>query len=262
MSQLDVAILQALRAANGASIRESFLATEAKVNRTEIAARLDELRAAGYQIERANDSCRLVGTPDRLTADDLRGALGHCLIGNRIIVVEETRSTNDFILQLIKPELAEGCVVFAERQTAGRGQRANRWESAAHKGLWFSIFLRPKISLGESPRLTTWAAENVAGTVEKELDLRPTIKAPNDVYIGDGKIAGVLVEMRAEADFGHVAIAGIGINVNHTQEDFSAQLQGRAGSLAMAAGRRVNRYDLAIALLRNLNRSYAKTFPS
>jgi len=262
MSQLDVAILQALRAANGASIRESFLATAVKVNLTEIAARLDELRAAGYQIERANDSCRLVGTPDRLTADDLRGALGHCLIGNRIIVVEETRSTNDFILQLIKPELAEGFVVFAERQTAGRGQRANRWESAAHKGLWFSIFLRPKISLAESARLTAWAAENVADTVAKELALRPTIKAPNDVYIGDGKIAGVLVEMRAEAGFGHVAIAGIGINVNHTREDFSEQLQGRAGSLAMAAGRRVNRYDLAVALLRNLNRTYTETFPS
>jgi BirA family transcriptional regulator, biotin operon repressor / biotin---[acetyl-CoA-carboxylase] ligase len=262
MSQLDVVILRALRAANGASIRESFLATEAKVNRTEISARLDELRGAGYQIEKANDSCRLVGTPDRLTADDLRGALGHCLIGNRIIVVEETRSTNDFILQLIKPELAEGFVVFAERQTAGRGQRANRWESAAHKGLWLSIFLRPRISLAESPRLTTWAAENVAGTVEKELALRPTIKVPNDVYIDDGKIAGVLIEMRAEADFGHVAIAGIGINVNHTREDFSEQLQGRAGSLAMAAGRRVNRYDLAVALLRNLNRSYIETFRS
>jgi BirA family biotin operon repressor/biotin-[acetyl-CoA-carboxylase] ligase len=177
-------------------------------------------------------------------------------------VVEETRSTNDFILQLIKPELAEGLVVFAERQTAGRGQRGNGWESAAHKGLWFSIFLRPKISLAESPRLTAWAAETVAGTVEKELALRPTIKAPNDVYIGDGKIAGVLVEMRAEADFGHVAIAGIGINVNHTREDFSAQLQGRAGSLVMAAGRRVNRYDLAVALLRNLNRSYIETFRS
>ncbi len=262
MSQLDVAILQALRAANGASIRESFLATAVKVNLTEIAARLDELRAAGYQIERANDSCRLVGTPDRLTADDLRGALGHCLIGDRIIVVEETRSTNDFILQLIKPELAEGLVVFAERQTAGRGQRANRWESAAHKGLWFSIFLRPKIFLAKSARLTAWAAENVADTVAKELALRPTIKVPNDVYIGDGKIAGVLVEMRAEAGFGHVAIAGIGINVNHTREDFSEQLQGRAGSLAMAAGRRVNRYDLAVALLRNLNRTYTETFAS
>jgi BirA family biotin operon repressor/biotin-[acetyl-CoA-carboxylase] ligase len=262
MSQLDVAILQALRAANGASIRESFLATAVKVDLTEIAARLDELRAAGYQIERVNDSCRLVGAPDRLTADDVRGALGHCLIGNRIIVVEETRSTNDFILQLIKPELAEGLVVFAERQTAGRGQRAKRWESAAHKGLWFSIFLRPKISLAKSARLTVWAAKNVADTVAKELALHPTIKVPNDVYIGDGKIAGVLVEMRAEAGFGHVAIAGIGINVNHTREDFSEQLQGRAGSLAMAAGRRVNRCDLAVALLRNLNRTYTETFAS
>ena len=68
--------------------------------------------------------------------------------------------------------------------------------------------------------------------------------------------------MRAQEKGPHLAIVGIGINVNHTREDFSEQLQGHAGSLARAAGRRVNRYDLAVALLRNLNHTYAETFAS
>ncbi len=81
--------------------------------------------------------------PDRLIAADLRASLGENVIGRRIIVLESTASTNDFLRQMLTPELPEGFVVFAEEQTAGRGQRGNRWASASHLGLWFSLLLRP-----------------------------------------------------------------------------------------------------------------------
>ena len=199
---------------------------------------------------------------DRLVADELRDALGVCTIGREIVVLEETASTNDSVLQRATFDTPEGLVVFAERQTAGRGQRGNTWESAAHKGLWFSILLRPKIDIGDSGRLTAWAAEAIAQTIAKEFALSATIKPPNDIYIAGKKIAGVLVEMRAQQNAPHVAISGIGINMNHRLEDFSKELRSRAISLAMVLDRQVDRQQFAIALLRNLDRTYVETFGS
>jgi BirA family biotin operon repressor/biotin-[acetyl-CoA-carboxylase] ligase len=198
---------------------------------------------------------------DRLVADELRADLGGAVIGHRIIVLEQTGSTNDAILQVANANSKEGLVVFAEHQTAGRGQRGNRWESATGKGLWFSILLRPGIDLASSPRLTTWAAEAISGAIKNEFSLAPAIKAPNDVQIDGCKIAGVLVEMRAQEKTAHLAIAGIGVNVNQSREDFPKELKSRAISLAMALGRSVDRQNFAIALLRELDRTYRAQFP-
>jgi BirA family transcriptional regulator, biotin operon repressor / biotin---[acetyl-CoA-carboxylase] ligase len=197
---------------------------------------------------------------DRLVANELQAQLRNVVIGRQIIVLEQTGSTNDTILQIANATSREGLVVFAEHQTAGRGQRGNRWESPAGKGLWFSILLRPKIDLASSPRLTAWAAEAISSVIQDEFSLRPTIKLPNDVQIDGRKVAGVLVEMRAQEKATHLAVAGIGVNVNQSREDFPRELQRRAISLAMALGRRVDRQNLAIALLRNLDRTYRVRF--
>ena len=197
---------------------------------------------------------------DRLVADEVRAALGSVLIGREIIVLDQTGSTNDAILQIATPDSKEGLVLFAEHQTAGRGQRGNRWESAAGKGLWFSILLRPGIEINRSPLLTAWAAETISGAIENELSLKTTIKLPNDIQIDRRKVAGVLVEMRAHEKARHSAIVGIGINVNQTLEDFPKDLQSRAISLAIALGRQVDRQTFAIALLRSLDRSYRERF--
>ena len=196
----------------------------------------------------------------RLDSEVIRRALGDCTIGREIIVLEETTSTNDAVLQRTTPTTPEGFVVFAEHQTAGRGQRTNRWESAAHKGLWFSILLRPKIDISQSPRLTAWVLDAIAKMLNDKLFVAATIKAPNDIQIEGRKVAGVLVEMRAQSSAPHLAIVGIGINVNQAPEDFSEELRSRAISLSMALGRKVDRHEFAIALLRDLDRAYSQTF--
>jgi len=195
-----------------------------------------------------------------LVADELQADLDTALIGREIVVFEQTDSTNDAILQLANTNSKEGLVVFAEHQTAGRGQRGNRWESTAGKGLWFSILLRPEIDLASSSQLTTWAAETISDAIQREFSLTPAIKLPNDVQIDGRKVAGVLVEMRARKKAAHLAIAGIGVNVNQSREDFPTDLQDKAISLAMALGKQVNRQKFAIALLRNLDRTYRARF--
>src|SRR5436309_8624095 len=205
---------------------------------------------------------------DQLIADQLKSELPDVVIGREIIVLQQTSSTSDAILQVISQEAAvsspasvtEGLVVFAEHQTAGRGQRGNRWESAAGKGLWFSILLQPAIQVNDSGRLTIWAMESICDVIRTELSLEPTIKLPNDVQIHERKVAGVLVEMRAQEKAPHLAIVGIGINVNQSVEDFPPELQNRAISLAMALHRPVDRRQLAVAVLRYLDRTYRERF--
>src|SRR4029077_7151948 len=151
---------------------------------------------------------------DRLSADQLQAHLRSAIIGRQVIVLDQTGSTNDAILDFAITNSQEGLVLFAEHQTAGRGQRGNRWESAAGKGLWFSILLRPQIPINESGRVTIWTIETIAEVIRSMFSLKPTIKFPNDVQLYGRKVAGVLVEMRAQKEAPYLAIVGIGINVN------------------------------------------------
>src|SRR5947207_3789283 len=197
---------------------------------------------------------------DRLIADELQAHSARATIGRQIIVLEQTSSTNDAILQVATANSKEGLVLFAEHQTAGRGQRGNRWESAAGKGLWFSILLRPKIQINDSGRLTIWAIEAISDVIRTEFSLEPTIKLPNDVQLYGCKVAGVLVEMRAQEKAPHLAVVGVGINVNQSVEDFPPELQNWGISLAMAMHRSINRQQFATAVLRHLDRTYCEQF--
>ena len=197
---------------------------------------------------------------DRLIADELQAHSPRATIGRQIIVLEQTSSTNDAILQVATANSNEGLVLFAEHQTAGRGQRGNRWESAAGKGLWFSILLRPKIQINDSGQLTIWAIETISDVIRTQFSLEPAIKLPNDIQLYGCKVAGVLVEMRAQEKAPHLAVVGIGVNVNQSMEDFPPELQNRAISLGMALHRPVDRRQFAVAVLRYLDRTYRERF--
>ena len=197
---------------------------------------------------------------DRLSAATLRAGLADCTIGRDIIVLDETTSTNDVVLQMANEGAPEGLVVFAEHQTAGRGQRGNVWESSAGKGLLCSILLRPSFAAQDSARLVDWAVKGIAWTIESVSLRKVTIKPPNDIYIDGRKIAGVLVEMRAQPGAPHLAVVGIGVNVNQTPDHFSKGLRDRATSLAIVLGGPVDRNAPAITLLKHLDRLYREGF--
>ena len=197
---------------------------------------------------------------DRLSAAKLRAGLGHRMIGTEIIVLDETTSTNDVVLQMANGGACEGLIIFAEYQTAGRGQRGNVLESPAGKGLLCSILLRRNVAVQESARLVDWAVKGIAWTVESACLRKATIKPPNDIYIDGRKVAGVLLEMRAQPSAPHLAVVGIGVNVNQTPSDFREELRDRATSLAIVLGGPVDRNTLAIALLRNLDQLYRADF--
>jgi BirA family biotin operon repressor/biotin-[acetyl-CoA-carboxylase] ligase len=191
-----------------------------------------------------------------LIAAELRAGLERARIGNEIVVVEEAGSTNDLAWAALERGTPDGFVVFAERQTAGRGQYGRHWESAPYQGLWLSMLLRPALTLQESPQLTSLLAGVVAETITEQTGCAATIKPPNDIYLAGRKVAGILVEGRTENAGGYVAVAGIGINVNQTLDDFPEELRATATSLAIATGKRIDRSKLAVALLLKLDAEF------
>jgi len=255
----DAKILSALRA-NPNGVSGAQLAEQLAISRAAIWARIEELRQAGYGIEAGpHFGYRLVSSPDALHADDLLARLGQTkIIGRDIRVFEETSSTNDVIEKLARDGVKEGVVVFAESQTKGRGRLGRKWISPAHKGLWFSILLRPNLQPQETTQLTVASATALRRAIIAETNLQPEIKWPNDLLIGGKKVVGILTELSAEVDRVKHITLGIGVDVNVDATELPPEVRKLATSLKIEAGEKINRAELATAILRELDFDYAR----
>jgi BirA family biotin operon repressor/biotin-[acetyl-CoA-carboxylase] ligase len=255
----DAKILSALRE-NTDGVSGAQLAEQLKISRAAIWSRIEELRQVGFDISASpHFGYKIIGEPDALIADDLLARLGKTkIIGRDIRVFEQTTSTNDVIEKLARDGVKEGVVVFAESQTKGRGRLGRKWISPAHKGLWFSILLRPDLRPQEATQLTVASATALRRAIESETGLKPEIKWPNDILIGGKKAAGILTELNAELDKVRYVILGIGMDVNLDAGEFPADLKKTATSLKIETGETVSRAELAVAILRELDFDYAR----
>jgi BirA family biotin operon repressor/biotin-[acetyl-CoA-carboxylase] ligase len=251
------AILEAFYQAAGQFVRGEDLGRQLKLSATAVTAEIAELEKLGYTIEsHPHLGYRLLSTPDRLTADDIKAQLKSRLVGSEILVFEETASTNDVVEHLAKSGAREGLVVFAESQTRGRGRRGRAWTSPRGKGLWFSVLLRPELPPTAAGRITVAASVAVARAIRQSCGVDARIKWPNDVVVNGRKLAGILTELRAEADEILLAILGIGIDVNCQQEDLSGELESIATSLELQTGSAHDRVALAAQVLADLDVCY------
>ena len=257
---LDARLLRLLRAAE-VHTSACELATELGTPAPAVEAALVRLGDAGFDIEgRPGLGWRLLGSPDRLVADDLHARLRECDIAREILVFEETSSTNDVAARLGRDGHAGGVAIFAERQTAGRGRFGRQWDSQVGAGLWFSLLLRPTWPVAHWVRLTTWAGVAVARAVEQAIGRAAKIKWPNDVLIDGRKIAGILTECSTDSSGKMFAVVGIGVNVN--QDEFPPEIVDRAASLRQLARRKIDRAGLAAALLRELDSRLSEVEPA
>ncbi len=158
-----------------------------------------------------------------------------------VSVLERTDSTNRVVADLARAGAPEGVVVAAEHQSAGRGRLGRRWDAPPGSALLVSVLLRPDLPAERLHLVTSAVALAAAGACRQEAGFGPAIKWPNDLLVGDRKLAGVLAEVVGEA-----VVVGIGLNV-------SAAPPG-AASAEEAAGRPVDRSDLLAALLCDLDR--------
>jgi BirA family transcriptional regulator, biotin operon repressor / biotin---[acetyl-CoA-carboxylase] ligase len=154
------------------------------------------------------------------------------IFAGRVLWYPELGSTNDVAGVLAERDAAEGLVVIADRQTAGRGRLGRRWASPAGAGIYASVVLRP--SSRAATLLTIAAGVAVAEGIRSATGLVVLVKWPNDVQAGERKLAGILAEGAA----GHVVL-GIGINVQPA--GYPPDVAARATSIEAELGRAVDR---------------------
>jgi BirA family biotin operon repressor/biotin-[acetyl-CoA-carboxylase] ligase len=203
------------------------LADELGISRAAIWKHVEALREAGFEIDSNDSGYELQSVPE---FGGLAVSLG---LGApyEIEFHEQIGSTNEQARELAD-DGRENVVVLADEQTGGRGRLDRTWSSPPG-GVWLSILLRPDVPPTQAP-LFTLAAAVATTRVVRNLGVDASIKWPNDVLVGDSKLAGILTEMEGEADRVSWLIVGIGINANVDAEDLTAD--GPVTSLREEAG--------------------------
>ncbi len=255
----DAALLGALFGSRGQRIPRQELAQIAGLSPDMLESHFAPYLEAGYPIQfHPQGGVSLLDPPDIWCAEEI---LGRCPPSGdpRDVrwpppLLQETASTNDVARDQGRRGSAAGFVVAATRQTRGRGRLGRAWESATGCGLYVSILLRPGLTLAEAGRLTLLGSVAAASAVETLTGLRPRIKWPNDLFIGDRKLGGILIETEPSGTRVGFAVIGIGLNVNHAAEDFSPAVRDLATSLRLATGTPLRRADLLVALLHAFTR--------
>ncbi len=137
----------------------------------------------------------------------------------KLITLSETESTNKYAMELIAQNLAEsGMGIYALHQTAGKGQRGKKWESAAGQNITLSLIYKPHgLNIEQQPIFNLLVATIVFEFINIFAQEELTIKWPNDIFWRDNKAAGILTENRLSGSEWKWSVIGIGINVNQTQ---------------------------------------------
>ena len=173
-------------------------------------------------------------------------------IGRRVLVYDEVDSTNSVAAQLADDAANDGLVVLAARQTAGRGQHGRSWQCQPGDGVLLSVLLYPPPTLRKPAVLTAWAAVSVCKTVRRLTGQQARIKWPNDVLVRGRKVCGILIEQ------GRGAVAGVGLNIRQTPEQFAAAGLPNAASLASFTDSDLDARTAAEMLIRRMDEEYAR----
>lgn len=250
--------IQLLEEADG-PISGEAVAQQLGMTRSAVWKQIRELREQGYEIlSSQKDGYTLVHSSSRLLPYQIKKHLKTRAIGQNIHYLPTTPSTNDVARWLAAggdPAELHGTVVIAEEQTGGVGRLGRAWVSP-EGGIWITIILKPGIPIDHVFMITMVGAVAVARAIRREIGLGAMIKWPNDVLIGDKKVAGLLLELAAEADTIHYCLLGIGIDANFDPSVLSPDLQRGVTTLRAELDHEVDRAKLLARLLRDFERHY------
>lgn len=232
------------------------LAKKAGVSRSAVWKQIKTLRRHGYTIEsRHGLGYRLAGRTDLPVPWELARVLHTSFVGKQLVFRETADSTQNLAISLAGKPGSHGAVVIAEQQKSGRGRQKRKWLSPKG-GVWLSVVLKPTIPTARITLLPFVAALAACDAI-KATGLDARLKWPNDVMISGKKVAGILLDISAEADQVNYAVIGIGINANIDSAAVSARLDGiKVTSISDELGRSISRLDLTKSLLENLERYY------
>ena len=251
------AILELLKKHQEIFISGEEISKRFGISRTAVWKHINRLKEEGYDIESVTKlGYKLKEIPDTLLPEEIKSRLKTKVIGQEIHYFPEIVSTNSYCKTLGDKGVSEGAAVIAESQQNGRRRFGRTWISPPQKGLYFSLLLRPKISPQEASRLIFLTAVTVACVLDTHFNLKAGIKWPNDLILNGKKFAGILLEMKAEAEQVDYLVLGVGINVNNKPEEFPGDLAKTATSLFIEKGLTLSRVELLTTILNTLEKAY------
>jgi BirA family biotin operon repressor/biotin-[acetyl-CoA-carboxylase] ligase len=232
------------------------LAKQLGISRTAVWKGIRFLKIKGFDIEARQGVGYLIRSfPDRLLPELVKQNLQTRIVGSNVIYFDITDSTNLQAKTMAASGEKEGTVVLAEEQTHGRGRLNRSWISLRGKNLLFSVIFRPPWPPAQVFRLTMMASVSLVDAISALTPLHPLIKWPNDVYIGNKKLAGILTEFSGTADVLEYAVVGVGLNVNFDPGAAQETVQ-TATSLCAELGEPFQRLMLLQEILRRMDHHY------
>jgi len=230
-SRIKRALLKALREKEVVSGDE--IALKLGISRVAVWKHVKELNELGYEIESTPKGYKLLKNAEKPYPWELDFRAYY------FVNVDSTMN----IAKELGEKGEEWIFIIAERQDKGRGRVGRRWESQKG-GLYFSLLLKPKIRLGEVPKLLEPVSRAIVKTLLK-YGLNPKTAPNGDIFIGENKIAGILVEAFGELDLVNFVVIGVGINANN-------EVPEGATSLKKELGREISLLDLTKRIFSNL----------
>ncbi len=247
-------ILEELYINKGKHISGEVLRTKLGVSRTAIWKHINALKEEGYNIETIpRKGYMLLEMKDKLLPKEIEVLISNNIIGQQIIYFDSIDSTNSYAKKEAN-KLKDGTVILSEEQLLGRGRRGRSWSSPKGTGIWMSLVLKPNIPPTEGVKMTQIAAAAVCKAIRELTGLNALIKWPNDIVINGKKICGILTEMAGELNEVNYIIVGIGINVN--TDGFACELKEKATSLFIEGGKKIDRRELVVNILKNFEALY------
>jgi BirA family transcriptional regulator, biotin operon repressor / biotin---[acetyl-CoA-carboxylase] ligase len=258
MSQRKKTVIDILRE-NPGFVSGEVISERLGISRNAVHKHVNSLRKRGYRILGiSRRGYKLEEEPSKLVLPVITEMTRDSIFGRSFRYYDEIDSTNVEAKELAMSGAPEGTVVIAECQRAGRGRLGRRWTSPAGKGLLFSVILRPSLPMSQAHMLTIVAAVATARGIEGQTDAQVRIKWPNDLFLGDRKAGGILMEVAGEQDVVEWVIVGIGLNVNTEYTELPVALRRSAVSLKMATGKAVDRSELLGRILLSLETAYGE----
>jgi BirA family biotin operon repressor/biotin-[acetyl-CoA-carboxylase] ligase len=235
------------------------ISNELGITRSAVWKHIQELRAMGYDIfSSQKEGYKLTHTSNKLLPYEIHKKLKTQFIGKKIRYLENTPSTIWVGKQMcLEGDVGKmhGMVIIAEEQTGGIGRMGRAWVSPSG-GIWITVVLKPRIPIDHIFMITMAGSIAIARAIRKEFDLGALIKWPNDIFIGNKKVAGLLLELDAEADSVHYCLLSIGIDVNVPLNQFSPALQKDITSISAEVGHEVDRASFLARILKEFESRY------
>jgi len=233
------------------------LSKKLNISRTAIWKQIEELKKEGYQFEAIRrKGYRLLNNPDDISSDRIKDGLKTEWLGQHLVYLPETNSTQIAAHDLAKNGADHGTVILTNKQTNGKGRLGRSWYGEEGNGISMSIILRPDFHYQQAPLITLFTSLAIINAYNTLYPINARIKWPNDIYLNDRKNAGILTEMHGEQDQIHYLIIGIGINTK--QSDYPTEIKEKAISLEELLGQAPKRVKLIQEILHQFEQEYGK----